>query len=93
MSNKEWESRFGQTAPCTKDGGIKTRPMEEEGSFTPMAMFMMVIGRMTRHTDVVCTAISTEQSMMENGKKTSSMDRVSRPGQMVQSTRANTNKA
>lgn len=55
-SDKEKVVKFGQTVPCMKDGGVITKQMEKEDSFTPMVTSMMVNGKTTRLTAMVSTA-------------------------------------
>ena len=83
-------NRFGQMVPCMKVGGEITRPTVKVDLFTPMVTYMMETGLMIKLTDLVFTAISTEQNMKANGKKTNNMVMVLKPGQMVQDIKANT---
>jgi hypothetical protein len=43
--------------PCTRDGGTRTKPMEEEDSFMLMVMSTMATGSMIRHMVLACIAI------------------------------------
>ena len=87
------ENRSGQMDPCMKDGGKITKLTAKEDSFTLMEMSMMVNGSTTKPMDLEYTAILTVPSMKDIGRKISSMEMVSRPGQMVPSMRVNTSKA
>ena len=51
------ENKFGQTVPCMKDGGEKTRQMAKVDSYTLMVMSMMECGLMIRLMDTVFIAI------------------------------------
>ena len=86
----EKENKFGQTVPCTKVGGKITKPTEWVDLSMQMVMFMMEIGLMIKHTDLVFTVILMELNTKANGKKTSNMVMVLKHGQMVQDIKVNT---
>jgi hypothetical protein len=70
-----------------KGGGKTTKLMEREDLFMLMGMSMMDIGRMTKHTGMVCMPIQTVPDMRAIGKKISSLVKVSKHGLMVLDTR------
>jgi len=55
-----------------------------------MEMFMRESGSMTRHMVRECILISTELSTKASGRRISSMDMVTRPGEMAKPTKDNT---
>ena len=73
-------------AHCTRDTGKIARQMEKVDLFTLMEMCMRVCGKMIKLTAMEFTCMLTVPDMKVSGKKTNSTERVSRDGQMVQST-------
>jgi hypothetical protein len=61
---------------CTKVGGIKTKRTEEVVLSMPMEMSMMETGSMIKLMALVYTAILTEQSTKDSGKKINNTEKV-----------------
>lgn len=48
-------SKYGQMGQSMKDGGKTIKLMAKEGSFTQTEMFMLEIGKRTKHMDMEFT--------------------------------------
>ena len=93
MFVKEKVAKSGQTGPCMKDGGWKTKLMAKEDLSMQMEMFTMVNGLMIKLMDSVFIAILMEPSMRDIGKKINNMVKDSKHGLMVLGMKDNTFRA
>lgn len=92
-SDRARELKYGQTAPCMKDGGKITKQTVKEDSSMLMETSTMDSGKMIRLTGTVSIAISMEPDTKATGKKTSNMEKASKHGLMVPATKVITWKA
>lgn len=92
-SDREEVSRYGQMDRCTKVTGWITKQMAREDSSTPMVMSTTEAGKMIKHTVMAFTAILTVRATWVTGRKTSSTEKVSKPGQTAQAIKVNMSKA
>jgi hypothetical protein len=82
MSDRAKEGKYGQMAPCMKDGGVTTKQTAKAASFMQMEMSTMDNGRTIRLMDSESTAILMAPNMRDTGRKTSSTEKDLRLGQM-----------
>jgi hypothetical protein len=87
------ESRSGLMGLCMKDTGEMTRQMVRGDLFIQMGTFTRVIGFQIRLRAMEYTLIWMVLSTRDSGKKTSSMVKVKKPGQMERCTRVTTSMA
>ena len=84
------ELKSGLTALNILDGGSIIDQMEKVNFIMQMVICMMVSGRTTRQTAMVCTLTSTERSMKATGKMIFRMAKELNAGQMDLSTTEST---
>lgn len=80
MSDRVKEGKSGLMAPCTKGGGVTTKPTVKAALFMQMVMSTMVSGKMIRLTDSESTAILMAPNTRDTGRRTNSMEKDSRHG-------------
>mgnify|MGYP006891261739 CR=1 FL=1 len=85
--------KYGPMEADTMDSGEMEWPMDKADSYTQREMSTKENGQTIKQMVLVCTPISMEADMKGNGTKTSSMALESNNGQMVPSTKVNTNRA
>ena len=78
------EFKYGQTVPNMKAFGKIIRLMDRVASSMPMVMYMKVTGRKTKPMVLEIISTPTALCIKERGNMICKMDKVKKPGLMVQ---------
>ncbi len=86
----EWECKFGEMAPSTKDTGGMTRPTAEGASSMQMATSTREAGRKIKLMALAFIFTLTELNTKENGSKTSNTAKEKNRGLIKQASKEST---